>query len=824
MRSKLIIALLLIAATMQAQWTRPVLLEDDCEATNKPIFSGGYPPASWGAKQGDASNQWVRSTEASRNGSASYKVTVNNNAVSGYFYCKSELVWNFLPAGSPLGTVGDYTAYYRQNLGLRWVRMSIMIPETNLDYNTPTSYGFNTKSVEDDWGSGTSFSLQTYQGRWRVLAAAVTKSGTSYSWAWAKGGAFDVGPVRKGQWDDWVLNRNFTSDAATGYMRLYRNDTLVYEHLGGNWYDDGNHSREPYQQVGIYKWAFDGYSPAPDVSSVTAYFDDIAMFDSTATWEDVDITPATSTNQSPVITLQSTASTTATTIEVVATSIDADGTISGRTWARESGPNTPTQTATVTDTLRLSGLINGTYVYSYIVTDNAGAADTAYVTITKTEPPAAAVIIYQNNAEADPVYGTDQTQYFNTRSGVTTNKLERSLSVHRQGSYSYLFTMVNQATTGWQYTDNEVVWNYPPPIGVKWAAFSLYTPSLNQGDATATTVGFNFLRYTSVDPKPNYLNHENDSAVFYLQTYNAGGTALGFTRVPIAPVAFDAWTDWVLERNYTLSADTGYVRLYRNGVEVYEYLGPNYNPAGAAVEPYQHYGIWKPAYDGSGNNKDSVAFYYDEFRFGGHGATLADVSPTTAPVINVDAITSISTASHNMLLTATDPDGTISSLTVTQVTGPNTATASIVGDSLQLSGLINGTYTFTATATDNLQANTSRTFTVTRGTSAPPIISAAHNTFYRGTDNITISLTASDPDADSITHFFYQESGSSVTITNGTTNTVTLSGFRYSGNYSFVAGVRDANGLETSVTVYVTWRRNPVVGFNWNGQLRIILK
>lgn len=393
---KLTFLLLIISAnTLQGQtFSRPYLLRDDCEATNKPVFQGGYPPASWGSKQGDASNPFVRSTEAAATGVASYKATVNNNATVGYFYCKSELVWNFLPAGSPLGTVGDYTAYYRENLGLRWVEAKIMIPTYNNDYNTPTGIGFNTKSVEDDWGSGTAFGLQMYQGRYRILMAAVTKTGTTYSWAWAQGGAIDMGPVVKGQWERWTLNRNFTSDPATGFVRFYKNGVLMFEHIGGNWYDDGRHSREPYLQMGLYKWAFDGYTPAPDVSSVTAFYDDFAFADSTATEQTFQVGAYVGGggggNVPPVANagvyqLRPSGSTTATLNGSGST--DIDGTISTYAWSQVSGPNTATFSSTSVASPSLSGMTNGTYNLQLIVTDNGGAKDTAFVNVKVNQLP-----------------------------------------------------------------------------------------------------------------------------------------------------------------------------------------------------------------------------------------------------------------------------------------------------------------------------------------------------------------------------------------------------------------------------------------------------
>lgn len=51
--------------------------------------------------------------------------------------------------------------------------------------------------------------------------------------------------------------------------------------------DDARHSREPYVQMGLYKWAFkDGWSPKPDVSEVTLFMDEIRFGTDRASLED----------------------------------------------------------------------------------------------------------------------------------------------------------------------------------------------------------------------------------------------------------------------------------------------------------------------------------------------------------------------------------------------------------------------------------------------------------------------------------------------------------------------------------------------------------
>lgn len=59
----------------------------------------------------------------------------------------------------------------------------------------------------------------------------------------------------------------------------------------------------------------------------------------------------------------------------------------------------------------------------------------------------------------------------------------------------------------------------------------------------------------------------------------------------ISPVEFGKWDDWTFEINWAYTSD-GVVRVKRNGVLVFEYLGPNcYNDTEG---PYMKIGIYKP--------------------------------------------------------------------------------------------------------------------------------------------------------------------------------------------------------------------------------------
>ncbi len=80
-------------------------------------------------------------------------------------------------------------------------------------------------------------------------------------------------------------------------------------------------------------------------------------------------------NQAPVANAGADKSVTlpATNVSLTGSGNDPDGSITGYSWTRVSGPNTPTLSGASTTTLSVTGLIAGTYVFRLTVTDNAGA-------------------------------------------------------------------------------------------------------------------------------------------------------------------------------------------------------------------------------------------------------------------------------------------------------------------------------------------------------------------------------------------------------------------------------------------------------------------
>lgn len=96
------------------------------------------------------------------------------------------------------------------------------------------------------------------------------------------------GPVVKGKWEDWILERTWTNP---GYIKLYRNKVLVYSKTG-----DMRTNGAPFARLqhGIYKWAWQNannqgegpYNPPADDKPIIMYIDQTKMGSPSAKLED----------------------------------------------------------------------------------------------------------------------------------------------------------------------------------------------------------------------------------------------------------------------------------------------------------------------------------------------------------------------------------------------------------------------------------------------------------------------------------------------------------------------------------------------------------
>ena len=99
--------------------------------------------------------------------------------------------------------------------------------------------------------------------------------------------------MKLGQWNDFVMHLNFTSDT-DGFMRIWINGKLELDQSGRNYYEE--HSRYPFFKMGLYQsqYKFSGWSEDIiwNVNERTLYHDELRIGGAQSSYDEVAPGPA----------------------------------------------------------------------------------------------------------------------------------------------------------------------------------------------------------------------------------------------------------------------------------------------------------------------------------------------------------------------------------------------------------------------------------------------------------------------------------------------------------------------------------------------------
>src|SRR5687767_13556952 len=170
------------------------------------------------------------------------------------------------------------------------------------------------------------------------------------------------------------------------------------------------------------------------------------------------------------------------------------------------------------------------------------------------------------------------------------------------------------------------------------------------------------------------------------------------------------------------------------------------------------------------------------------------------PVVSINSISPITlpTNSVNIVGSATDADGTISSYLWEKVSGPAGGTfGSGTAASTTFSGLTNGTYVVRLTATDNSGGTGNNTVNIVVNptpSNEPPVVDAGGDkSITLPTNSITLTGSATDADGSIASYLWTQISGGSATIVSPTSASTLISGLSQ-GTYVFQLAATDDDG------------------------------
>jgi hypothetical protein len=467
----------------------------------------------------------------------------------------------------------------------------------------------------------------------------------------------------------------------------------------------------------------------------------------------VNVAPVASAGRNRSITLPTSSTT------LSGTGTDGDGTIASYAWSQVSGPSTAQFAAATAATTAVTGLEAGTYVFRLTVTDNDGATGRDEVTVTvNTAAPANENPVANAGSNRTITLPTSST----TLSGSGTDS-DGTIATYRWTQVSGPGTALINPVTAANTTVSGLV-----------AGTYVFRLTITDNDGATDTDDVTVV----VNPAP----------------------------VPNAAPAANAG------RNLSISLPTNSVSLSGSGTDsdgtiaTYRWSqvsGPStalINPVAAANTTVS--GLVAGTYvfrltvtDNDGAS-DSVVY-------------PAPV-PNTAPSANAGSNRSITLPTNSTTLSGsgTDSDGTIASYRWTQISGPNTATlATATAASTGISNMIEGSYVFRLTITDNDGATDADDVTVTVNPAPAAAVRRAPISNAGGKKTVNTKSTSLngaasyDPDGTIVSYNWTQLNGpNTATIRTARAATTDVNNLA-TGTYSFQLEVTDNHGLKGTSTM-----------------------
>jgi ribosomal protein L14 len=445
---------------------------------------------------------------------------------------------------------------------------------------------------------------------------------------------------------------------------------------------------------------------------------------------------------------------------------DPDGTISAYAWSQSSGPSAAAIASPATASSGISGLQQGVYNFVLKVTDNSGATGTDSVTVTvnaaANKPPAAnagsskSITLPTNSVSLDGSLSSDPdgsiaSYSWSQISGPSASRISNG----SQAAATAGNLVAGQYIFELIVTDNSGV-TAKAQVKINVAASGLQPPISNAGTNQTITLPTNSV---VIDGSGSAASSGN-SITSYVWTEGSGPSSIALTNT-----AQNTLNNLVA------------------GTYVF-YLAVTDNHAGVGI--------------------DSVII---QVNAASNKAPVANAGPGVAITLPVNTATLDGSASS-------DPDGTISSYSWTEVSGPNTPPVTGANTaSLNLSGLIAGQYTYQLKVTDNNGASSTAQvkIIVAPAPNQLPYANAGSNqTITAPASTVNLDGSASyDPDGSITVYSWTKVSGpGSVTISNSNTATPSVIGLQ-PGTYVFELTVTDNKAATAKDQVTITVNPKP---------------
>jgi hypothetical protein len=445
------------------------------------------------------------------------------------------------------------------------------------------------------------------------------------------------------------------------------------------------------------------------------------------------------------------------TVTLTGSGIDADGTIASYRWAKISGPNTftivsPTQSQTV-----INNLVQGVYKFELTVTDNQGASGTTVVTVTVNAAanqlptangggnktitlPTSTVTLTGSGSDVD---GTIASYAWAKISGpatftiVSPTQAQTVINNLVQGTYQFELTVTDNRGGTAKSTVNVVVNAAPLPAN--------QLPTANGGGNKTITLPISTVTLSGSGTDPD------GTIVSYAWAKISGPATFTIVSPTQAQTVINNLVQGTYQYELTVTDDRGGVAKATVTVTV-----------NAALLPANQL----PTANGGGNK--SITLPTSTVTLAGSGS---------------------------------DPDGTIVSYQWTKVSGPATFTiVSPTQAQTVINNLVQGTYQFKLTVTDNRGGTDDAVVTVTVNAAAQPsnqlptANAGANKTITLPTQTVTLTGSGTDADGTVVSYQWTKISGPATFTIVSPTQAQTVINNLVQGSYLFELTVTDDRG------------------------------
>jgi len=551
---------------------------------------------------------------------------------------------------------------------------------------------------------------------------------------------------------------------------------------------------------------------------------------------------AVSTNQPPVASAGANKTITLPTNTAVlnGSGTDVDGTIATYQWSKVSGP-AATMTNGSTANLSLSGLVAGVYVFKLTVTDNLGAQGSAQATLTVqpaavNKPPVAnaggnKTLTLPNNSTTLIGSGSDAdgsiaAYLWTKQSGPaatlgTANAANFFVSNLVEGIYVFRLTVTdNSGATAFSDATITVLpaTAAKPPV-VNAGADILVTLPTNtaviNGSASADGTITTYTWTKRSGPVATLVNDK--TASLQLSGLVEGVYVFRLTVVDNNLLsAFDEVTVTVLPQNVNSIpvANAGGNKTVKLPDTSVTLTGSGSDADGSIVSyawsqltgvPVQLSSLIVPSLTISDLDIGVYSFRLTVTDDKGATATNDAVVTVVAAATNlspvadagVDIVIYLPANTVKLTGAGTDADGTIAGYLWTKISGPAVNTVNENTAEVTLEDLVEGSYTFRLTVSDNQGASGVDEVNVTvlpETVNQAPIADAGPDVSVRLPQiEVVVQGSGSDPDGQITTYAWTQKSGDALSVSGAATTTLTVSNLK-PGGYIFELRVTDNKG------------------------------